>query len=152
MKLSGVVDPVIEEQRTVAQTHYASLLNMNIIFQSILFLIGIPTLLYTIVNLTRREAKRINLFRELDKQNRTLIFDSNKSVDIQDEGNVIAEMIGNLNKAAAFIKNISQGNYDVKWDGLAKQSSNKHNIRVAADARRDEKNTKWCRQHWVSEG
>jgi len=52
MKLSGLVDPVIEEQRTAAQTHYASLLNMNIIFQSILFLVGIPTLLYTIVNLT----------------------------------------------------------------------------------------------------
>lgn len=157
MKLSGVVDPVIEQQRTAAQMHYASLLNMNIIFQSILFLIGIPTLLYTIVNLTRREAKRINLFRELDKQNRTLIFDSNKSVNIQDEDTVIADMIGNLNKAAAFIKNISQGNYDVKWEGFAQAGSdvNKHNISGELLQMREEmkkKHDDGVRQHWVSEG
>ena len=157
MKLSGVIDPVIAEHRSSAQAHYASLLNLNIIFQSILFLIGIPTLLYTIVNLTRRDSKRTNLFRELDKQNRALIFDSNKPVDLDDEDTVIGDIIANLNKAAAFIKNISQGNYDVKWDGfnLAKSETNKHNISGELLQMREEmkkKHEEGLRQHWVSEG
>jgi CHASE3 domain sensor protein len=157
MKLSGVIDPVIAQRRSDAQAHYASLLNLNIIFQSILFLIGIPTLLYTIVNLTRRDAKRTNLFRELDKQNRALIFDSNKAVDLDDEDTVIGDIIANLNKAAAFIKNISQGNYDVKWDGFnqAKSEANKHNISGELLQMREEmkkKHEETVRQHWVSEG
>ena len=157
MKLSGVIDPVIAEHRSSAQAHYASLLNLNIIFQSILFLIGIPTLLYTIVNLTRRDSKRTNLFRELDKQNRALIFDSNKPVDLDDEDTVIGDIIANLNKAAAFIKNISQGNYDVKWDGfnLANSETNKHNISGELLQMREEmkkKHEEGLRQHWVSEG
>ena len=157
MKLSGIVDPVIDEQRTKAQTHYASLLDMNIIFQSILFLVGIPTLGYTIVNLTRRETKRVTLFRELDKQNRTLIFDSNKTVDLEDEDTVIGDIMANLNKAAAFIKNISQGNYDVKWEGFSQAASeaNKNNISGELLQMRDEmkkKHDEGVRQHWVSEG
>ncbi len=157
MKLSGIVDPVIEDQRTKAQNHYASLLDMNIIFQSILFLVGIPTLGYTIVNLIRREAKRASLFRELDKQNRTLIFDSNKVVDLEDEDSVIGDIMTNLNKAAAFIKNISQGNYDVKWEGFSQAGSemNKNNISGELLQMRDEmkkKHDEGVRQHWVSEG
>lgn len=157
MKLSGVVDPVIEEQRAAAQARYASLLNLNIVFQSILFLIGIPTLLYTIVNLTRKDSKRTNLFRELDKQNRTLIFDSNKPADLHDEDSVIADIIANLNKAASFIKNISQGNYDVKWDGFSQAGSevNKHNISGELLQMREEmkkKHEAGLRKHWVSEG
>ncbi len=157
MKLSGIVDPVIEEHRSSAQAHYASLLELNIIFQSVLFLIGIPILGYTIVNLTRRDVKRISLFRELDKQNRTLIFDSNKPVDLENEDSVIGDIISNLNKAAAFIKNISQGNYDVKWDGFSEAASdvNKHNISGELLQMREEmkkKHEEGVRQHWVSEG
>jgi CHASE3 domain sensor protein len=157
MKLSAVVDPVVEEQKTAAQSRYAGLLNLNIIFQSVLFLIGIPTLVYTIINLSRSDAKRISLFRELDKQNRVLIFDSNQTTDLQDEDKVIGDIIGNLNKAATFIKNISQGNYDVKWDGFSSAASemNKHNISGELLHMREEmkkKRDEGIRQQWVSEG
>jgi CHASE3 domain sensor protein len=157
MKLSAVVDPVIEEQKSAAQDKYSALLNLNIIFQSILFLIGIPTLVYTVINLTRSDAKRTSLFRELDRQNRALIFDSNEPINLQDEDKVIGDIIGNLNKAATFIKNIAQGNYDVKWDGFrqAESEMNKHNISGELLKMREEmkrKREEALRQQWVSEG
>lgn len=157
MKLSGVVDPVIEDQKTAAQDRYSDLLNLNIIFQSVLFLIGVPTLVYTIINLTRSQAKRTSLFRELDKQNRQLIFDSNMPTDLQDEDKVIGDIISNLNKAATFIKNIAQGNYDVKWEGFSHAGSemNKHNISGELLLMREEmkkKRDEGVRQQWVSEG
>jgi CHASE3 domain sensor protein len=157
MKLSGEIDPVIEQKKAESQSTYAALLNSNIIFQTVLLIIGIPTLLYTIINLSRTQKKRMSLFRELDKQNRSLIFDSNQPTDLQDEDKVIGDIIGNLNKAATFIKNIAQGNYDVKWDGFSQAGNelNKHNISGELLQMRDEmkkKRDEGVRQQWVSEG
>jgi CHASE3 domain sensor protein len=157
MNLSGVVDPVIEQQKSEAENDYNELLNMSLIFQFILFAIGIPTLIYTIVNLGRAQKKRMHLFRQLDKQNRMLIFDSNNETDIEDEDSVIGSIIANLNKAADFIKAISKGDYDVKWDGFSTASSeiNKHNISGELLIMRDEMKKKReasLREQWVSEG
>ena len=97
------------------------------------------------------------MFQLLDNQNRTLIFDSSKPTDFQDEGRVINDMIENLSKAASFIKGIAQGNYDVKWDGFSEAGSdiNKHNISGELLFMRDEmkkKQQEGVRQQWVSEG
>lgn len=157
MDLSGNVDPVIRRQKAEAQEKYNDLLNLSLTFQSVLFIIGVPTLLYTIINLTRNQRKRTSLFRQLDKQNRTLIFDSKNEVNTEDEDKVIGEIITNLNKAADFIKGISQGNYDVKWEGFSAADTdiNKHNISGELLIMRDEmkkKQEEGIRQQWVSEG
>lgn len=157
MNLSGVVDPVIQQQKAVAEEKYKELLNTSLIFQFVLFFIGIPTLVYTIISLTRSQTKRTNLFRQLDNQNRTLIFDSNKERDITDEDGVIGDIITNLNKAAAFIKGIAKGNYDVTWEGFSAAGAdvNKQNISGELLIMRDEmkkKREEGIRQQWVSEG
>ncbi len=157
VKLSEVVDPVIQQQKTEAEGTYKDLLNMSLIFQFILFIIGIPTLIYTIINHSKSQKKRTNLFRLLDKQNRTLIFDSNKKADIEDEDSVIEDIITNLTKAANFIKSIAKGEYDVKWEGFsaAGDDVNKENISSELLIMRDEmkkKREEGIRQQWVSEG
>lgn len=157
MNLSGVVDPVIQQQKEAAEEKYNDLLNTSLIFQFVLFFIGIPTLVYTIINLTRSQTKRTNLFQQLDNQNRTLIFDSNKERDITDEDGVIGDIITNLNKAAAFIKGIAKGNYDVTWEGFSAAGAdvNKQNISGELLIMRDEmkkKREEGIRQQWVSEG
>jgi CHASE3 domain sensor protein len=157
MKLSGVIDPIVEKEKAAAEANYTGLLNMSLIFQAILLAVGIPTLIFTIVNLARGRRRRLSLFRQLDNQNRTLIFDSNSKIDIEDEDSVIGSMIGNLNQSANFIKGISQGNYDVKWDGYSEAESdvNRENISGALLLMRDEmkkKQQEGVRQAWVSEG
>ena len=79
MNLSATVDPIIQGKKLESQERYNELLNMSITFQFILFLIGVPTLLYSIFNLTQGQKKRTHLFQQLDKQNRSLIFDSQHS-------------------------------------------------------------------------
>jgi CHASE3 domain sensor protein len=157
MRLSGVVDPVIQQQKAASQENYNSLLNASMVFQFMLFLLGLPTLSYAVYNLTRTKKKRTALFQQLDNQNRTLIFDSNKPADLDNEDSVINDIITNLTKAANFIKGIAQGNYDVKWDGFstAGADTNKHNISGELLVMRDEmkkKKDQDLRQQWVSEG
>src|SRR5262249_43775957 len=83
MNMSGVVDPVIQTKKAEAQEAYTRLLNMSLFFQGVLFLVGIPTLVYTVSSLVRTERRRTKLFEDLDLQNRTLIFDSNQKTNVQ---------------------------------------------------------------------
>jgi len=157
MELSGLIDPVIQSLKSESENDYNTLLRMSLTFQIILFAIGIPTLVYTILNLTKSYQRRRMLFMKLDEQNRKLIFDTNTAVDLDNEDQVIKGMIGNLNKAAGFIKSITEGNYDVKWDGYSKANSeiNQHNISGALLVMREEmkkKQEEGVRQQWASEG
>jgi hypothetical protein len=157
MRLSGVVDPVIQAEKEKSQAKYTRLLSWSLAFQLMLFVLGVPTLLYTILSLTRTQKKRASLFQQLDKQNRTLIFDSNQKNETEDEDGIINDIIANLIKAANFIKGIAQGNYDVKWDGFSNAGleTNKHNISGELLLMRDEmkkKSEEAVRQQWVSEG
>jgi hypothetical protein len=97
------------------------------------------------------------LFQQIDHQNRTLIFDSNTTTDIENEDQVITSMITNLNKAAGFITGVTEGNYDVKWEGYNKAGSevNQRNISGALIRMREEmkkKRQEAIRQQWASDG
>jgi CHASE3 domain sensor protein len=157
MNLSAVVDPIIHAKKKESQDAYASLLNMSLIFQGVLFLLGVPTLIYTISSLTRSQTRRTKLFEDLDRQNRTLIFDSNEKINVQNEAEVIGKIITNLNKTAAFIKGIGEGNFDVKWDGFstANVQTNEHTISGELIAMREgmkKQREQGLRQQWVSDG
>jgi CHASE3 domain sensor protein len=157
MNMSAVVDPIIQAKKTESQEAYASLLNMSLIFQGVLFLAGIPTLIYTISSLTRSEKRRVKLFEDLDQQNRTLIFDSNQKTNAKNEAEVIGNIITNLNKTATFIKGIGEGKFDVKWDGFdaAEVQANQHTISGELIAMREgmrKQREEAMRQQWVSDG
>lgn len=157
MKLSEQIDPVIKSLKDESDNDYSRLLTISMFFQGILFAVGVPTLVYAIMNLQRTQKRRVTLFQKLDHQNRTLIFDSNEPVSIEDEDAVITGMIDNLKKSEAFIKSIAQGDLEVKWDGFAKANAevNNHNISGALLLMRDgmkQRQADALRQQWVSEG
>jgi putative methionine-R-sulfoxide reductase with GAF domain len=157
MELSGVIDPVIQQLKSESESAFNTLLKMSLTFQIILFAVGIPTLIYTILSLTKGLQRRRKLFMNLDEQNRKLIFDNNLPIDLDNEHQVINGMLGNLKKAAGFINGITEGNYDVKWEGYSKANSeiNQHNISGALLVMREEmkkKQEEGIRQHWASEG
>ena len=157
MNMSAVVNPVIDAEKTEAQQAYITLLNMSMFFQGVLFLVGIPTLVYTVYSLTRTEKRRTTLFEDLDQQNRTLIFDSNQKTNVQNEAEVIGNIITNLKKTATFIKSIGEGNFDVKWDGFraADIKANEHTISGELIAMREgmkKQREEGLRQQWASDG
>jgi CHASE3 domain sensor protein len=157
VNLSSKIDPVIQELQDASERQYSRLLTFSMFFQGILFLIGVPTLVYAILNLQRTQKRRVTLFQKLDHQNRSLIFDSNEPLDIEDEDAVISSMIDNLRKSESFIKSISQGDLEVKWEGFSKANVevNKQNISGALLVMRDgmkQRQADALRQQWVSEG
>lgn len=157
MNMSGVVDPVIHAKKTEAQDAYTRLLNMSLFFQGVLFIVGIPTLIYTVSSLVRTEKRRTKLFEDLDMQNRTLIFDSNEKTNVQNEAEVIGKIIENLNKTATFIKGIGEGNFDVKWNGFvdANLKANEHTISGELIAMREQmkkQREEAVRHQWASDG
>lgn len=157
MNMSAVVDPIIQAKKMESQEAYTNLLNMSLVFQGVLFLVGIPTLIYTISSLTRSEKRRTKLFEDLDQQNRTLIFDSNQKTNAQNEAEVIGNIIINLNKTATFIKGIGQGNFDIRWDGFdaADVQANQHTISGELISMREgmkKQREESLRQQWVSDG
>jgi CHASE3 domain sensor protein len=157
MALSHEVDPAIAQLKTDSENDYYHLLTISMFFQGVLFIVGIPTLVFAIVNLTRAQKRRVALFQKLDHQNRTLIFDSNVPVSIEDEDAVITGMIDNLKKSESFIKSIAQGDLEVKWEGFGQANAeiNNHNISGALLVMRDgmrQRQADTVRQQWVSEG
>jgi CHASE3 domain sensor protein len=157
MNMSGVVDPVIHAKKADSQDAYTRLLNMSLFFQGVLFLVGIPTLIYTISSLVRSEKRRTKLFEDLDLQNRTLIFDSNQKTNVQNEAEVIGNIITNLNKTSTFIKGIGEGNFDVKWNGFddANLKVNEHTISGELIAMREQmkvQREEAVRHQWASDG
>jgi CHASE3 domain sensor protein len=122
---------VFEDARAsvAAQRYKTANLEMSII-QILLGIIGTPTLIFMIYWFVRDEKKRMNLFLELEKNNRKYVFDPGKAVEINDEREVINNSIFNFQKAAAFISQISSGNFNVAWDDMDEKNKelNKNNL------------------------
>jgi CHASE3 domain sensor protein len=98
----------------------------------ILFALGIPTLLIVLFRLRREKRRRMQLFHELDQNNRKYLFNPNEKVEDSklNADQIIDSLIKNLRKASGFISNIAKGNFDVKWEGLheGNREANKENL------------------------
>lgn len=154
---SEVLDPLLARKRAESQNSYDSLLSLSLIFNTILFLVGIPTLLFASYRLQKSTRKREMLYKELDDNNRELIFDSAEETDLKDEKKVVGGIIGNLRKTSSFIKEITNGNFEIGWDGMneANKDRNKDNIAAELLTMRDQmkkKQQEATRQNWVTEG
>jgi CHASE3 domain sensor protein len=156
VKLSELIDPIVSERTTAAEKKYDQLLSFSLIFQVVLFLVGIPTLAIACIQLLKGENRRIKLYANLDQSNRKLIFDSGEAINTEDEKLVISSMIANLEKTSTFIKGISAGELEVNWNGFsASKANNNHAIsgellNMRNEMRKMQDRTK--KEQWVSEG
>lgn len=156
VKLSELIDPVVNEKIASAERKYEQLLSFSLIFQVVLFLIGIPILVIACFQLLKGDKRRIKLYENLDQNNRKLIFNSGQAIDTHDENSVISSLIDNLEKTSAFIKGISAGDLDVKWSGFSSSNeNNEHAISGELLLMRNEMRKmqdRSTKEQWVSEG
>jgi len=118
-KVMSVENKIVEK----AQQDYQQAQNRNIIVQVILILIGVPTLLGLIIRLRKDARDRKELLTEFEKNNRKYMFDPGTPLEDDNPKVIIESSIHNLKKASAFIKDISNGNYAVMWEGLVSQNA-----------------------------
>jgi CHASE3 domain sensor protein len=114
----------------IAVTDYQDSNARTAYLQVILVLIVIPTLLFMIVRIRKDARERRQLFEELEENNRAYLFNPGSHLHTNSEREVINHSILNFKKAASFINQISQGNYQVDWEELteANRSLNQSNL------------------------
>lgn len=125
-ELSGELFPRLQKKAHQTGVTFTNV-EFYISFLQILLVFCIPLLFYGMVMLKRYKGRLFSITREMDGHNRTYVFDSMEEIDYEDVEAVKNSLLKNLQKATDFIQNITNGNYDVKWDGTDRQI-NKENI------------------------
>jgi PAS domain S-box-containing protein len=100
------------------------------VVMQLIFLLSIPLLVYLSIRLNRQEKYLIDLNREIEESNRKYVFNPMDEVSYEDAAEIKTRLLNNLKQAANFIQHISNGNYEIRWEGLndANREANKENI------------------------
>ena len=101
----------------------------------LLVVLGIPTLIIVLIRLKRERKRRMQLFLEIEKNNKEYLFDplNNKEERELDEKSIINSLITNLKKASEFISNIAKGNFETRWEGLNEENIEANKANVAGE-------------------
>ncbi|HYG03063.1 MAG TPA: GAF domain-containing protein, partial [Chryseosolibacter sp.] len=125
-----------------AQAEYQAAVNRNSVVQFLLVLLGLPTLILIYFRLNKDSKERASLFSKLQENNRRYLFNEGRDAiaSADDERQILDNSIRSLEKAANFVNQISEGNYEVQWDGLnaANASVNQQNLAGRLVFMRDE--------------
>jgi CHASE3 domain sensor protein len=105
-----------------ARLKYQRALNRNVIFQIILVVLAVPTIII-VINRMRIDARaRKKLLLGFEESNRKYMFHPGTDMPDDDAEIIIGNSIQNLQKASAFIKSIAGGDYSASWQGLTDQN------------------------------
>lgn len=140
-----------------AESQYKAATHQIAFMQALLALIGLPSLLFMIVRIREDKRKKHALLAELEKNNRAYLFDSGQPLQVSNEQELINGSINNFKKAAEFIQQITQGNYEVEWLELtqANRQLNQTNLTGALLLMREQmklQKTEEEKRLWHTEG
>ncbi|HEX6225517.1 MAG TPA: GAF domain-containing protein [Chryseolinea sp.] len=102
-----------EESKRIYSQAYTS----NTVVQLLLVIIGIPTMIFVIYQLAREEGARRALLTNVAANNKKYLFNDGKPASTDANG-IIGSLIKDLRQSAAFVNDISGGNYDARWEEL----------------------------------
>lgn len=101
-----------------ARQRYENALDRNVIFQVILILLAVPTLIGVIYRIKRDARDRKKLLLDFEENNRKYMFNPGTEQEDANAERIIQSSIQNLKKTSSFIKSIAGGDYTVSWEGL----------------------------------
>ena len=140
-----------------ARTNYQRIVDLSMVMQVLLVVLGIPTLLFVMYQINRANKNRALLFQELESSQRKYLYDDKVQRDQQDDSTVISQLIENLEKASGFVKKISEGDYSVRWEGISddNREANQENLAGALIQMREqmkERKQEDQQRLWTTEG
>lgn len=149
-----IFEKSLEEASTQS---YHRALRAVLIIQLLLLGVGVPILIFVVVRIRRDQAQRRQLFSQLDQSSRNYIFDDHTNKENRSETAVIDELTTNLEKAAAFIKQIAQGNYATHWEGLTEENQTYNQGNLAGELIQMREQMKQVKREdeqrlWMTEG
>jgi len=108
------------EDKLIAQAEadYQNAIARNLIVQAVLLVFGITILFAIAARLRKQTRQRLEIFNTLKDNSLQFLFHPGKIDDKIDQSSIINETIAHFKTASSFISSISQGNYNVNWEGL----------------------------------
>ena len=140
-----------------AEHGYLAATRRTAYFQIILFCMGVPTLIFMITRIRRDKKQKLDLFLELEQNNRRYMFDPGTPLDVVNEHELIQHSIDNFKKAAGFVNEIAKGNYDIEWTELNDSNKSLNQDNLAGELIQMREQMKVMRageekRRWASEG
>jgi CHASE3 domain sensor protein len=158
-KYSAFSTPLFAREEVLnrqAITTYRAAMRNNLILQISILLLTMPLLYLFIVKMRRERDQRTSVLKKVDENDRKYVFNSGE--DVKDDSTEINETsIHNVKKASNFISNLTEGNYQVEWEGLNDKNKKLNESTLAGNllGLRDKlKRVKIEdeRRNWVNEG
>lgn len=112
------IEAFLDQLNMKAEIEYQNGIITTVIVQVLILLIGIPALLVILNKISKATRKRAELFQSIDASNRIYVFDNQEPIDGKEEGKIIDHLKQNLAEASQFVKQITDGNYEVNWEGM----------------------------------
>ncbi|HTF17424.1 MAG TPA: GAF domain-containing protein [Chryseolinea sp.] len=103
--------------KAVAKTRYQSAVNGNTWIALLLILVGAPSLYIVFYRIRKQAHATRGLLLDLESNNRKYVFDPGGKVE-EDHLKIMNISIENLKQAAAFIKKVTNGEFDAAWPGM----------------------------------
>lgn len=117
-KFSPEIEAFLEELNNSTKVKNQNDIIKTLFMQVLILILGIPALLVILNRISKSAKKRAELFRSIDVSNREYVFDNEVKLDEKDEVGIIHYLKENLAEASTFIKEITNGNYNVVWGGM----------------------------------
>jgi putative methionine-R-sulfoxide reductase with GAF domain/CHASE3 domain sensor protein len=117
-KFSPGILAFLDNLNKESEAEYQNDVINTILVQILIIILGIPALLVILNKINSGVKQRKALFEEIDLSGREYVFDNQQIIDGSDEVGIIQNMKANLAEASRFVKEITDGNYDVNWSGM----------------------------------
>ena len=117
-KFSPGILAFLDNLNKESEAEYQNDVINTILVQILIIILGIPALLVILNKINSGVKQRKALFEEIDLSGREFVFDNQQIIDGSDEVGIIQNMKTNLAEASRFVKEITDGNYEVNWSGM----------------------------------
>src|SRR5690606_2358535 len=123
----------------------------------VLLLAGVPALVMLPRRLKKSRARLLSLNHDIDESNRKYVFNPLDDTDVENEQEIRSRLLANLRQAAEFIQQVSQGNYDVRWEGMNDRNREANRENIAGELIQMREQMKKVKQEdeirmWMTEG
>jgi hypothetical protein len=105
-----------DQLRDESLQDYQNAIRSNLIIQIVILVLVMPMLYLFVRKLNGERKRREKLQQEVDKTDRTYVFNPGDTIDETQDVNQRA--IGHVKRASEFIAAIAAGNYEIDWSGM----------------------------------
>ncbi|SKC86681.1 GAF domain-containing protein [Ohtaekwangia koreensis] len=121
-EIGGKIIEFEKAKSLAAEVSYQSAVENNLYLQFLILLIGFPTLGFIVYKMINDNRARQRLLIELEENNRKYVFNPGTDIHFNDQQELIANSIRNLQHASEFIEHIADGNYSTEWAALSEDN------------------------------